>query len=109
MPANNSPLALEGLKEILDRALASERGIKVVFSGGSPEQNSATATYQRGRMHKLRVDDRNSSMQVYPEDHPLRGQSPWDALMISKVYRPDGACELHILKTSLTSFQIEEL
>jgi len=100
---------MEGLREVLDRALAAERGLKLVFKEGTAEQNSAAATHQRARMHKLRAEDRRRSYEIYPADHPQRGQSPWDILFISKKPMLDGSCELHVIKSSLANFTYEEL
>jgi hypothetical protein len=108
MPANTSPLSFEGLREVLDRAVASEKGVKIIFSSGTEEQNEAQAIYQRARMHKLRTNDRARSLEVYPPDHPLRGQSPWDGLIINKVKNGE-AYELHIVKSALSNFVVEEL
>jgi len=109
MPVNTSPLAQEDIRQAMDRAVSSEKGIRITFKEGSPEANSAIATSVRARMHKLRLADRRNSTEVYPQDHPMHGQSAWDGLFIQKVGNADGSVELRLTKSNISQFLLEDL
>jgi len=109
MPANTSVLAREDIRQALDRAVASNKGVRITFSDGTPSANSAVATSVRARMHRLRVEDRRNSAEIYPPEHPLYGQSAWDILFIQKVLLPDGSAELRLTKSDISRFILEDL
>jgi len=109
MSNNTSDLAQEDVKQALDRAVQSEKGVRITFKSGSPEANSAVATATRARMHRVRVLDRKNSTAIYPADHPMHGRSSWDILFIQKVANSDGSAELRITKGGLANFILEDL
>ena len=109
MPPNRSPLADEDCKQVLDRALASAKGLIIKFSGGSPEMNSAEATRTRARLHNVRKRDRLLSNDLYPEDDPRRGVSAWDPIIIRKIDLDDGSVQLHLIKSDMSLYEIEEI
>lgn len=76
MPANNKPLALESLREALDRALSSPNGVRI----RTPTRGKAV--HLRQRLYKTRAIDRENSMKVYDPQDLRYGTSPYDALVI---------------------------
>lgn len=109
MGVNSSPLAQEDIRQALDRALETEKGIKITFRSGSAKANSATATYTRSRMHKLRAMDRKNNAQIYVKDHPMHNTSIWDGIIISKNDNEDGSSELLLTKSDLSKFEVEDI
>jgi hypothetical protein len=66
---SKSPLAYGDVKELLDKALDSPRGIKITL------EKHGHAIQLRQRASKFRTMDRASSKTVYPEGHPMHGRS----------------------------------
>lgn len=81
MGHNKSPIAFDDCRAIMNRALASERGIEIEC-GKKPE-----AFRMRARCYEARSQDREASKKIYQPDDPQYGQSAWDRLVI----RLDGA------------------
>lgn len=80
----------------LDRALASERGIRLHYPT-RPEANRF-----RGRVHAFRKLDREESKSIHPEDSPAYGVSTYDDLTL----RIEGT---DVLVTKVTKPFIEDL
>lgn len=99
MPASNSPLAYGDARELLLRAVESERGLRLTLA--SP----AAAASLRRRMNFVRAQDREASQKRLMPGDPLYGVSDFDMLEFAVI----GAV-LEVRKTSdLTNVQIEEL
>jgi hypothetical protein len=73
---SKSPLAYGDIKELLDKALDSPRGIKITL------EKHGHAIQLRQRASKFRTMDRASSKTVYPEGHPMHGRSSYDVLAL---------------------------
>jgi hypothetical protein len=89
MPLSNSILSYADCKDLCDRALASERGIKFRTS----DEKAANRFMQRLNQHRRL--DRNNNRRIFTEADPLYGRSAYDNLE----FRARGA-EVHIVKIS---------
>ena len=77
MPNNASLLAYPDVKEFLERALNSERGVKMTF------KTRADAFRFRGRCDSFRKLDRKENLKIYTEPtKTLHGRSVYDVLLI---------------------------
>ncbi len=79
MGLSNSIGSYEDLIPVLDRALASPRGIRI------DAKSYGTAVHYRQRLYKLRSLARNQSLDIYPPGDPQRGTSAWDNLSVEVV------------------------
>jgi hypothetical protein len=61
-------------RALLDRALETERGIKVEFP------SYAAAFKMRMNCYTVRSRERKESIKLYDESHPLHGATPWDSI-----------------------------
>lgn len=77
MPLNKSPLAYGDCTKVLDRALVSEKGIKVTF----PTHREAKAFQYRAM--QARRNDRITNATIYPKGEPMHAKSAYDYLCVS--------------------------
>lgn len=80
MSTSTSRLSYSDCFELMDRALEDPRGVRVKF----PDEGGAN--YFRLRLHSARKIDRQDNCEIYPKDHPMYGQSPYDQLIARKRY-----------------------
>ena len=73
---SRSPLAFDDLRQVFQRAMEAERGIRVVCKSRSE------AIITRSRMNYLRKMDRKENALTYQSDHPLHMRSAWDKLVL---------------------------
>ena len=79
MPNSTSLLAYPEVKEALETALNSERGIKLTF------KDAKSAFHFTGRANSFRMLDRKENLKVYPEPaQTLHGRSVYDVLVIKQ-------------------------
>lgn len=90
--------AYPDVEALFDKALASERGLKLTFN--SPEE----ATLNAGRFNAFRVRLRRENKRIYPADHPMHGSSPYEGLMVRRK-----GCEIKIEKLTVERFNVEEM
>ena len=76
MSFNRSRLAYDDVKEILDQALETPKGIRVSF----PTEGAAIDF--RRRANSFRKQDRERSTQLYSRGDPLYGVSLYDKLVL---------------------------
>jgi len=76
MPDPKTFSAFSDARKVLDRALAAERGIRVMC-----KSNSAAITLRR-RCNSLRKIDRYENAQIYPPEHKMHRRSVYDALQL---------------------------
>lgn len=89
------------LRELLDRALSSERGLAVRLE--TPGQ----ATNLVQRINYFRRQNKIDSRDIYPADHPMFNRSAYDAL---RVYKPAlTSCEVCLDKFSTEILEVREL
>ena len=70
----NSPVAFEDVRELLDRALATERGIRVRC------KSRGAAVSLRARLNTYRAADRRANAKTYDFEHPMHSNSVYDRL-----------------------------
>lgn len=76
MGFSRSPRAFTDAREILERALEAPKGVRI------PCSSRSAATLLRSRLNYYRKIDRAQNKMVYDQDHPLYGQSMYDALIL---------------------------
>lgn len=99
MAYNTSITSYVDIRGALDRALTSEKGVRLRF----PDERAALTF--KGRVHSFRYQDRKENKKVYPEDHPMHGRSAYDPLMV-KTEEPTVVC---VIKLEGVDFEMEEL
>lgn len=101
---NKSPYAFDDLREIFERAMLSEHGIKIVCKSRSE------AIITRSRMNYLRKMDRKENAITYQSDHPMHMRSVWDRLVLRVPAKgaPDETT-IYMEKRSHENFIIEDL
>ncbi len=77
MSTSTSRLSYGDCFDLLDRACADAKGMRVKFS------TFAAAQAFRMRMYGARQIDREDNKQVYSKDHPMHGRSPYDVLRMT--------------------------
>lgn len=105
MAFSMQPLSFKDVKGAMDKALESEYGVKITCA------THGAAIKLRHRMNAARTQDRRENKKVYPEDHVMYGNSPYDALVMRIPYLPDGSkgTVLHVVRVTEDSLQVEEL
>lgn len=98
MSLSSSLASFEDVRDLLDRALASERGIK------TNARTNGEAIHLRQRCYRFRVLDRQNNEKLYEPGHPQHATSPYDGLKI-QVEGPT----IRIEKFSTEHLEVEEL
>ena len=101
MATSTSPLAYDDCFEALDRALKSERGIRITCA------DSDSAYHLRNRLNYARRADRKANADIYERGDPMHGTSQYDSLVV-RLRLGDGKAVVLIEKIKLTN-QIEEI
>ena len=100
MAYNTSITSYVDIRGALDRALLSEKGVRLRF----PDEKAAMTF--KGRVHSFRYQDRKENKKVYPDpDHPMHGRSAYDPLMV-KTEEPTVVC---VIKLEGVEFEMEDL
>lgn len=87
---NRSPKAFSDVADLLERAINSEKGVRIPLSSRS------AAITLRARANYYRKLDRVRNKDIYPmRDHPMHGNSTYDALVLR--IPPKGSPEEHVL------------
>lgn len=94
----NSIAAYPDVEALFEKALQSERGLKLTF------KDANEATVNAGRFNAYRVRLRRENKRIYPADHPLHNSTPYDCLMVR---RKDN--EVKIEKLVIERFDLEEI
>jgi len=79
-----SRLAYAAEYELLDQALASEKGVQRLFPGKTDGRGQAFNF--RVRLHQARTFDRHLSKDVYEPGHDMYGQTPYSVLICKNPY-----------------------
>src|SRR5512147_1877426 len=101
---NKSAFAFDDLREVFEKAMAAERGIKIICKSRSE------AVVMRSRMNYLRKMDRKENGITYQSDSPMHMRSIWDRLTLRIPAK--GSPEENILfveKRSAINMVIEEI
>ncbi len=102
MPFSNSIFSYADVRELLDRALTSERGMRVRVNKPGAVHNL------RQRMNYFRKLDRRENTKIYAESEPLHGRSQYDSLIFRAGQDEKGAY-VDVVKGSADNFETEEL
>lgn len=76
MSYNRSPLAFDDIREVFDKALNSNKGLRISCV------NRGAAFVLRSRFNYFRTIDRRESAKIYPTDHPMWAKSAYDKLVL---------------------------
>jgi len=101
---NQSPLAFADIREAFDRAIATQRGIRIKCG------THAEAVIRRSRFNYFRKMNRAENKETYPPGHNLHGNSVYDTLILRIPSRgAEDATYLYIEPRTITDMLIEEL
>ena len=75
MTVSNSRLAYGDCFDLLDKAIADNKGIRVRFDEWKQ------ANYYRMRLHTARAIDRKDNARTFTEDQPMHGRSIYDTIV----------------------------
>ena len=100
---NRSVLAFDDIRDLLDRALAAPRGLRV------PCGTRGKAVHLRVRCNYFRKLDRKQSLLTYESDHPMYGRTPYDKLVFRIPKDGENSTALYIEKRSVEDLIVEEL
>ena len=99
MAYNTSITSYVDIRSALDKALESEKGVRLRFP-----DHKAAMTF-KGRVHQLRFLDRKENRKVYPEGDPMHGRSAYDPLMV----KTEDPCTVAIVKLEGVEFDLEDI
>jgi hypothetical protein len=102
MVTSTSRLAYSDCFDLMDKAIADPKGIKVKFSTGED------AWHFRIRLHTARKIDRIDNKDVYEERHPLYGRSVYDQLTM-RIRKAADCAWLRLERIDTREFEIESL
>jgi hypothetical protein len=93
--------AFADLRDILDRAIAAERGLALRMETPGKAINLVQ------KINYFRRSERAVSRDIYPPEHPMFNRTPWDGL---RVFRPaKDSCEVHIDQLSVDILEVKDL
>jgi hypothetical protein len=104
MSWTRSPLSFNDVRDMFDRALSSEKGIKV------REHSRAEVVSLRARFNYYRKTNRKDNADTYPKEHPLHNTSVYDVLILR--IPPRGAPDeftLYIERRDASNYDVEEI
>lgn len=95
--------AYKDCEELYSRAAADPKGARACL--GTYE----AAIQMRTRMHYFRKLDREANLTVYPQGHPMHGESAYDEFVVQIIRDEDGEFWLYITPRSARILAIEGL
>lgn len=102
MVVSTSRLAFSDCFDLLDRAIADPKGIKVKFGSYDDAFNF------RLRIHSARRIDRTENREMYSEGHPMYGRSVYDQITC-RIRRFDEGAWLRLERIDAREFEVESL
>ena len=102
MVTSTSRLAYSDCFDLMDKAIADPKGIKVKFAKGED------AWHFRIRLHTARKIDRIDNKEVYEQGHPMHGRSVYDQLTM-RIRKADDHVWLRLERIDARVFEIESL
>ena len=103
MVASNSRFSYSDCFELMDKAMADEKGIRIRFS------TKEEAWHFRIRLHTARRIDRTDNMETYGIGHPMHGKSAYDPLTMRIREMGDGSIWLRLEKVDAREFEVASL
>lgn len=102
MVASNSRFSYGDCFELMDKAIADPKGIRIKFADAN------AAMYFRIRLHTARRIDRTDNLETYPAGHQMHGKSVYDPLTMRIRTRSDGVW-LRLEKVDAQEFEVASL
>ena len=102
MVTSTSRLAYSDCFDLMDKAIADPKGIKVKFAKGED------AWHFRIRLHTARKIDRIDNKEVYEQGHPMHGRSVYDQLTM-RIRKAEDHVWLRLERIDARVFEIESL
>lgn len=102
MVVSSSRLAFTDCFELMERAIADQKGIQIKFA------SYGDAVHFRLRLHSARRVDRRDNKDIFGEDHPMWGRSVYDQLTM-RIRQFEGGAWLRIERIDAREFEIESL
>lgn len=102
MVTSTSRLAYSDCFDLMDKAIADPKGIKVKFAAGED------AWHFRIRLHTARKIDRLDNKDTYDQGHPMHGRSVYDQLTM-RIRKADDHVWLRLERIDAREFEIESL
>lgn len=102
MVTSSSRLAYSDCFDLMDKAIADPKGIKIKFSANED------AWHFRIRLHTARKIDRIDNMEVYEKGHPMHGRSVYDQLTM-RIRKSGDNAWLRLERIDTREFEIESL
>jgi hypothetical protein len=103
MAISNSRFSYGDCYDLMDKALADPKGIRIKFTSWGD------ALHFRLRLHTARRIDRKDNLEVFPSDHAMHGKSAYDPLIMRIKATQDGTTWLRLEKVDARQFTIESL
>jgi len=103
MAISNSRFSYGDCYDLMDKALADQKGIRIKFTSWGD------ALHFRLRLHTARRIDRKDNLDIYPGGHPMHGKSPYDPLIMRIKSTADDTTWLRLEKVDAREFTIESL
>ena len=102
MVTSTSRLAYSDCFDLMDKAIADPKGIKVKFAAGED------AWHFRIRLHTARKIDRLDNKDIYEQGHRMHGRSVYDQLTM-RIRKADDHAWLRLERIDARVFEIESL
>lgn len=106
MTFTKAPIAYEDIRPVLDRAVESEKGIRLTF-----EKNHEAVRWV-SRANYIRTYTREQQKKIYPDpEDPNHHQCEWDRLIIRRPIKDEttGRSIVDVIKGMPLPAEIEEL
>mgnify|MGYP001604604296 CR=1 FL=1 len=102
MATSQSRLSYSDCYEVLDKAIANQKGIRVQVDDFGAGNN------YRLRLHQARAIDRKDNRETFPEGHKLHGRSVYDQLVV-RIKEIKGKWWMYLERFSTANLNIEPL
>lgn len=102
MVTSSSRLAYSDCFDLMNKAIADPKGIKIKFAAGED------AWHFRIRLHTARKIDRNDNKVTYPENHAMWGRSVYDHLTM-RIRKSGDFAWLRLERIDTREFEVESL
>jgi len=103
MVASNSRFSYSDCFQLMDQAIADEKGIRIKFA------TREEAWHFRIRLHTARRIDRTDNLETYGLGHPMHGKSAYDPLTMRIREMADGSIWLRLEKVDAREFEVASL
>ena len=98
-----SSASLDLVRSVMEKALHSQRGVKVSFN------THGKAIQFRQQCYTARSKDRQLTKKIYGEDDPRYGRSSFDGLVVTIYPIDETEYEVRVEPSSLLEIKVEEI